>query len=483
MGRLVRIGYRVIDAGTIFHLIDRVIDWGIISLLIFTPLAFGAVEPWAQAVVLVVVLGIACLWFLKMTWRGEVRVEIPPGTLPAGLFLLLVGLQLTPLPAALIGWMSPARLAIQAEAERAMAEGGAVGPMLLSLDPVATQSLFWELVTVAVFFLVAYNTLRSPHQVRRVIWTMVLSGAFLAVFGIVQRATWNGRLYWLRPLTDGADPFGPYVNRTHLAGLVLIIIPVALGYFLSRPGLASRGDRYSWFDRLVRMRPREAMRRFILPFLTLIMVAALLISRSRGAMVSFVAALLLMVLWLAIRRVERRPAWQVAGFLAGAFLFTVWIAADVLLGTTERLAAELADLEGSTRIGVWREAMSLWAQFPLFGTGLGTFGAAFRLVRTVFPGPVAFTHAESDYIQLLTDTGILGLVLAVWVAGALVVAGIKEWQGAQSRHAKGLALGGLIALVGTLVQGIGNYNLVVMANYLYLAVGLTLMLKAAGLER
>ncbi len=230
------------------------------------------------------------------------------------------------------------------------------------------------------------------------------------------------------------------------------------------------------------MRPHEAIRHFLLPFLTVIMAVALLISRSRGAMVSFMAALLLMALWLALRRAERRPAWQVAGFVAGAFLFALWVAGDILVGTTERLATELADLERSPRILIWGEAMDLWGNFPLLGTGLGTFGEAFPLVRTVLPGPIAFTHAESDYVQLLTDTGIVGLVLVLWLAGALALAGIKQWLGSPNRLAKGLALGGLIALIGALAQGIGNYNLVVMANYLYLAVGMVLMLKAGRLQ-
>jgi len=121
------------------------------------------------------------------------------------------------------------------------------------------------------------------------------------------------------------------------------------------------------------------------------------------------------------------------------------------------------------RVRVWGDALALWSHFPLRGTGLDTFGVAFPAVRTV-RAPVVFEHAESDWIQLLTDTGALGLLLAVTAVGAVARALLR-------RRPQGIALAGLVALLGTVVQGIGNYNLPIMSNLIYLGLIVALALK------
>jgi hypothetical protein len=69
----------------------------------------------------------------------------------------------------------------------------------ISLAPRATWREAVKLGAVAAFLLVCYNTYRTRSQVRRAIWTMIVMGALLSLFGIVQRMTWNGRLYWVGP--------------------------------------------------------------------------------------------------------------------------------------------------------------------------------------------------------------------------------------------------------------------------------------------
>lgn len=77
-------------------------------------------------------------------------------------------------------------------------------------------------------------------------------------------------------------------------------------------------------------------------------------------------------------------------------------------------------------------------------------------------------------VRLLTDTGALGLLLVLALGGALGLALLRRYREAQDRWARALALGGLVALVGTAVQGIGNYNLPLMSSFVYLALALAL---------
>jgi len=142
---------------------ERLVEAGALFLIVFTPLAFGTVEPWSEAVAELVILGMVVTWLIGNLRNWELRVELPAGWLPALLFLGLLALQAT-----LPGW---------------------------SLDPGATRRLGLKLGAVAAFFLVCVNTYRSRAQLRRAAWTMVATGTLISVFGVIQRVTWNGRFY------------------------------------------------------------------------------------------------------------------------------------------------------------------------------------------------------------------------------------------------------------------------------------------------
>jgi O-antigen ligase len=422
---------------------ERLIEAGALFLLVFTPLAYGTVEPWSEAVAGLVVLAMALVYVIGCAYRDwEVRFELPFGWLPAALFLGLVALQ-------------------------------AIVPM--SADPHATRREALRLLTVAAFFLICWNTYRTRAQVQRAVWTMIGMGTLLAVFGIVQRVTWNGHLYWVGPGIPGV-PFGPFVNRTHFAGLIVIIVPMALALMLTRTRRKPPSRRYrtTLRDRIHDWSAGESSAANLVPFLILVMGGAALVSGSRGGMLALLASLLAMVVgsvaggrsW--VGRAVRAGLAAVLIVLAGA-----WIGGDVLYGTVERLADELGRPTESPRLWIWSNALTLWLGAPVFGTGLGTFGVVFPRVRTI-EAPVVYTHAESDWVQLLTDTGVLGLALALATVVSVALVLGQRLQQAQSRGARTFALAGLVVLFGAAIQGVGNYNLVVMSSFIYLVLAVVL---------
>ena len=323
---------------------------------------------------------------------------------------------------------------------------------------------------MSLFFLVVLNTCRTRARLQRVLWTLVIIGAAVALFGLAQRATWTGRLYWIGAAAPArTTPFGPFVNRAHFAGLMVIVIPMALALFLAgaepsagSPGASRRGHP-------------EAAFRFVLPFLALLMGAAVLVSGSRGGMVSLGAALAAMA-GLAFRgRAGRRRVVTIAAAGAGMVAMAAWVGADLLATTVARLSAEWAHPLDSPRLLLWTDVLRLWWQAPAFGTGLATFGIAYPVVRTV-PSSLTFSHAESDWIQLLTDTGIFGLAFVLATCAALARALWRRCRQSADRWAGSLALGALAVLVGVAVHGLGNFNWPLMSLWVYVATAL-----AAGL--
>jgi len=459
---------------------DRLIEGGVLFLLVFTPLAYGTVEPWSEAIAEMVVLGMVLVWVLGMLRDWELRIELPPGWLPAYLFLALVFLQASPLPSALVGLVSPWTLGLHQTAAAYI--GGASHLVPLSLAPHSTLREALKLGAVAAFFLVCYNTYRTRAQVNRAIWTMAIMGALISVFGIVQRMTWNGRLYWVGPEGYGSMfSLGPFVNRAHFAGLVVVVVPMALALLLGgRRDSSSRSARRGWMDRLRRSAGAAAGPTRLVPFLILLMGGAVLVSGSRGGLVALITALLVMTALAAGGRSGTRRARRVALVLVLIALTGAWIGSDILYGTVGRLLEELGNPEQpGGRLGLWADAVRLFLDAPIVGTGYASFQMTYPEVRTL-PAALTFTHAESDWMQLLTDTGGLGIGLALIVSAILGFTLLRRARAASSSSARMLAVGAEVALVGAAVQGIGNFTLPVMSNLLYLAVALSAALSAPG---
>lgn len=425
---------------------DRLIEAGALFLLVFTPLAYGTVEPWSETIAELVILGMALTCVLGMLRDWELRVELPPGWLPAALFLALVIFQ-------------------------------ALAPR--SLDPHATWRGTLKLLAVAGFFLVCYNTYRTRAQAQRAIWAMIAMGTLVSIVGIVQRVTWNHRLYWVGPEIEHGSPFGPFVNRTHFAGLMVVIVPMALALVVARARPARRRRRTrTWGERLREWNSTERDATRLIPFLVLVIGGAALVSGSRGGVVALLAALLAMIAGsLAHRRSWSGRAGRLALVTALIVLAGVWIGGDILYGTVERLAEEFERPGESPRVLIWADALGLWRDAPVLGTGLATFGVAFPRFRTL-AAPVVFTHAESDWVQLLTDTGVVGLGLALAAVASLGLALLRRYRQSESRWARALGLAGLVALGGAVVQGIANYNLPVMSNFIYLAMAVVLACRS-----
>jgi uncharacterized membrane protein len=458
---------------------DRLIEAGVLFLLVFTPLAYGTVEPWSEAIAEIVVLGMAVIWVLTRLPDWEVRVDLPPGWLPAALFLALVVLQAIWLPAALIRAISPLSAAMN---EAAAASSAAIDHLwTLSLAPHATWHEGLKLLSVAAFFLVLYNTYRTRGQLQRAVWMMIATGTLISVFGIVQRMTWNGRFYWIGPEAPHAAAFGPFVNRTHFAGLMIVVVPMALALVLAERRESTRRPLYDrgWRGRLRRWNSQEAGPTRLIPFLILLMGGAALISGSRGGVVSLVAALLVMVGLGATGRSGMRRAARIAISTALILLAGIWIGGDILYGTIERLAEEVSRPQESARIAIWSDAIGLWSRAPALGTGLATFEVAYPLARTI-RWPEIFLHAESDWVQILTDTGLVGLGLAFATVNLVALALLRRLQEAEGSRTRAFALAGMVALFGATVQGIGNFNLPVMSNLFYLAVAVVAGLRSDG---
>ncbi|MCK4376375.1 MAG: hypothetical protein KAX19_13650, partial [Candidatus Brocadiae bacterium] len=165
----------------------------IIAALVFAPLAFGGVEPWAYSVLAVLAYTALAAALVRAIAVRDLRPMVTPILIPAVLALLLVGLQYVRWPASLLGVLSPRAVEVHqaaaipgAGASGAGASAGvAEAAVRPSLYAHATRDAFIRLSTYVALFLATCACVRKREHVSKIAAAVVSVGFAVALFGIV----------------------------------------------------------------------------------------------------------------------------------------------------------------------------------------------------------------------------------------------------------------------------------------------------------
>jgi O-antigen ligase len=159
--------------------------------------------------------------------------------------------------------------------------------------------------------------------------------------------------------------------------------------------------------------------------------------------------------------------------------FGAWLGARPLLARLTSLQVALNDPAGDVRFRVWGDVVRMAADFPLLGSGLGTFETVFPRYQTVFTN-LLFDHAHNDWLQLVAETGLAGALAALLAVGGYLARLRRVLAARRDREAVVLGLGGLAGLFAFLLHAVTEFNFHIPANALWFAVVAALTLKAAA---
>ncbi|MCK5643627.1 MAG: O-antigen ligase family protein, partial [Gammaproteobacteria bacterium] len=121
----------------------------------------------------------------------------------------------------------------------------------------------------------------------------------------------------------------------------------------------------------------------------------------------------------------------------------------------------------------WKQTVDIVGDFPLFGTGLGTFAFVYPVYEEV-PSSGFLSHAHNDYLEYLSELGIIGFAILLGGILYLLVNSILRWRERHHPQVKGIALGGIISIIVMLLHSISDFNLHIPANMLLFSVVLSL---------
>jgi O-antigen ligase len=203
----------------------------------------------------------------------------------------------------------------------------------------------------------------------------------------------------------------------------------------------------------------------LLSVAVLIMSGAIFLSLSRGAIIGFTASMLFFAGITRTRRSLRKKAGILA--LLGLLVFVV-----VVMASWSRIEDRFEEIGEEGRIkrpDIWKDAVNMARDFPVFGTDLGTFNSIYPHYQTG-RSRLLFEHAENDYIEILTDTGIAGLMIVIAMLFFFFYKIIKAWRQRHNNFVKCMAAAGLASCAAIAVHGFTDFNMCIPANALLLTV-------------
>lgn len=377
-----------------------------------------------------------------------------------------LALQLVPLPAPLVGVLSPHARPLRGSLRFAIANSNNAAWLPLSIDAEATAYALGTFVLGVLTFWVARATFSAGGNTRQFCRSLGLLAAIAALVAVVQKAVAPGQLMgFVTSEFRNANPLGPFLNRNHFAAWLLMCSAATVGYLTA----------HLHIHPAYRQRFRIAAKQFFASGALLsaigvvVMLLTLLMTLSRSAAVGLgVAAATGGWLGRARLRVERTSLPQI--FSAAGVVILIAAAFIDIEGWFTRIQHSMGVVEnGFDRLTIWRESLPMVRDFPLTGIGGGAYSEAMQHYQQTrfWVGSMQmwaqFNNAHSHYVQLAAEGGallVIPVATAIFFLVRLGLGAIRADKGEMFWVRVGAAAG----LVGIAVQSIWEVPLVMPAN-------------------
>jgi putative inorganic carbon (hco3(-)) transporter len=406
-----------------------IIDFAALAIVLAAAMAWGANRAFLMVLFSSgLLLAFTCKLILFI-WSTRFRMRYSPLFLPIVAFFLLVALQLanpvTDINAARIYWPH-------------------------TVEPHTTRNLLFLVAGYAVLCFSIINSFNARKQISIAVICILGLGVFESLYGFVQQVG-GYEFVWTTP-TRSLGAQGTLMNHNHFALLLNIAFCTGIGFLYRRATELFRGQK-TGLRSILSM--AESPKLFsILLWIGLIGFGVLL-SLSRTGIFAMFAAMgsMLVAVWY----VEKR---KFALFLIAVVLLVVmglgiYAGMDAAFERYANLARNWQFEESRTRL--WKDALPMIAEAPLWGTGLGSFQWIYPAHESLDPDIPAM-YAHNDYLQLVIEVGIVGLGLAIWAMIICCKSAIRNLM-AENTLRRSIGLATLGSLVAVAIQEIVDYSL------------------------
>jgi O-antigen ligase len=408
--------------------------------IILSALAYGTVHYWALALFFLGAVTILVLWLIDSWSIGSFRISRNVLQLPLLAMFLLGVFQLLPL-------RHPENVGTHSV------------PLVssLSFDPYSTRFILVQVAALLIYFAAVLVFTDTPKRLRLLVRTIIVFGFFLAIFGLTQSFTSPDKVYWIRDMPQ-SQAFGPFINRHHFAGYMELALALPLG--------------------LVFTGAIEKEKKFIYLFAAGLMAVALIMTNSRGGIISLVAEVLFLVAFMGLghrhkkkhESEDHKPRIRSAAVKAGLALALIvaMFGGVVLLGGEDALTRIVGSVNTDDpttgRAHFWSVTIDMIKSHPVIGTGLGAFGVVYTAYDSR-NGTYRLEQVHNDYLQVLSDGGIVGALIGLFFVVSLFRMGFTR-RDSRDDFRRGVATGALAGCFAVLIHSFFDFTLHTPANAL-----------------
>lgn len=395
--------------------VEKAIWCFVIFILVFGPLATGAVRTLEFLIIQGAVMAIAMLWLIRL-WLGENhRLLIPP-----------------------ISW-----------AVLAFTGYVVMRYFQANVEYTAREELIRILIYAFLFFAVV-NHMHHQESTQWVSFVLIFVAMGIAGYAIYQFATNSDRVWhFIKPVQYMKRGSGTYICPNHLAGFLEMILPLGLT--------------------LVFMGKMSHVTKVFIGYASLVILAGIGVSISRGG---WIATGLAMVVFFAI--MLRKPGYRIRALVFLVLLIGLGVVFVRNAQHSQKrfsemfVAGQLEDI----RFRLWRPAVLMWEEHPWLGVGPGHFDLRFRQYR---PDEVQMRpdRVHNDYLNTLADYGVVGVLLVASAFVLLYMGVFKTWKyvdkasSEKSSHRSNkpaFVLGASLGLMAILLHSVVDFNMHIPAN-------------------
>ncbi|MAT14632.1 MAG: hypothetical protein CMJ46_05105 [Planctomyces sp.] len=410
----------------------------IVGALLIFPWFNGGADTRPQVYFLLATIASVGVGLLCSLLSKDYRPNLPTSALILFASLSLAGLQLLPMANSLwdsIGNNTPELRHEMSSAEGLLLAGEQQTSSPLSLYPSGTRLDIALFLVGVIFFMLGAQFLSRFEPFRLFMILLATNGALLACFGFVQRITWNGKLYWTLPVPKGGTPFASFIYHNQAASIFAFSLAASIGYLIDlhrrrgEGGQAYDRSQHTEWNEHRGSRTLDSIQFYIADLngerlfaisLTVLNVAGLLFSLSRGGLLCFLLAGI--IVWAYATYKRGRATW-INMIVFGAILIGLlsWISMTDVVSDRLQTLLNSETFEQESRIPHWQDTLGAVQDYGIYGTGLGTY----RYIYHDYQQHVNegwFLHAHNQYLEALVDAGVVGLSLMLLMIAAVAVA-------------------------------------------------------------
>ena len=399
----------------------------VLAILVFGPLATGAVRTLEFLIIQGLTVAAMVLWVIRLWLQPRPKFLMPP-----------------------FGW------AVLAFTAYAIARY-----FMADIEIVARLELIRVLVYTALFFVIV-NNLHRQETVNLIGYTMLFVAMGIALYGGYQFFTGDNRV-WNFQNTYTHRATGTYINPNHFAGFLEMLLPLGIAYTI-----------------IGRMKPTL---RILLGYASVMLALGIGLSLSRGGWIATALALILFFLILLFHRGFRLPA--ALALLVIVLGVGYFVPRSSVVQERAESAMKEAGSSDYTRYKLWLPAIELWRENLWLGLGPGHFDYRFRSVR---PQEIQLQpdRAHNDFLNTLVDWGIVGFVLVMGALTVITYGVAKAWRnvggvaadlGNRRSNRFAFVIGASFGLVALFFHSAIDFNMHIPANAI-LAVTLLALLAS-----